>query len=658
MRRLPRLRTLIPVLLMAGFFTVPQSFGQDVVSNPHGEFDPPLACTNCHTTEGWRPVKDVLEFSHDSFPLLGRHQLVSCTSCHTDLKFDEPKTAPNECATCHLDVHLGNFSSNCANCHNNNSFSDVDGIALHEQTSFPLTGAHLRLACQNCHTSDLGGAFASMDSECASCHMDDYDAATSIDHRAQGFPTQCEACHTTASWGGASFDHALASGGFELIGAHAPLACENCHTLPDLGLLFQPADNNDCITCHQQDYNNEHQGSGFPTTCLNCHGVDTWDGATFDHTAASGGFELVGAHAPLACENCHSMPDLGLLFQPADNNDCVTCHQQDYNNEHQGSGFPTTCLTCHNTNTWGNTTFDHTAASGGFELIGAHAPLACENCHTMPDLGLLFQPADNNDCVTCHQQDYNNEHQGSGFPTTCLNCHSVNSWDNATFDHTAASGGFELLGAHAPLACENCHTMPDLGLIFQPADNNDCITCHQQDYNNEHQGSGFPTTCLNCHSVNSWDNATFDHTAASGGFELLGAHAPLACENCHSMPDLGLIFQPADNNDCVTCHQQDYNNEHQGSGFPTTCLNCHSVNTWDGATFDHDGPYFPIYSGAHRGEWNSCQDCHDVPNDYQAFTCLTCHEHSQSRMDSKHGGRRGYAYESALCYSCHPRGRE
>ncbi|MCB0717488.1 MAG: hypothetical protein KDD65_03525, partial [Bacteroidetes bacterium] len=410
---MPRLRTLIPVLLMAGFFTVPQSFGQDVVSNPHGEFDPPLACTNCHTTEGWRPVKDVLEFSHDSFPLLGRHQLVSCTSCHTDLKFDEPKTAPNECATCHLDVHLGNFSSNCANCHNNNSFSDVDGIALHEQTSFPLTGAHLRLACQNCHTSDLGGAFASMDSECASCHMDDYDAATSIDHRAQGFPTQCEACHTTASWGGASFDHALASGGFELIGAHAPLACENCHTLPDLGLLFQPADNNDCITCHQQDYNNEHQGSGFPTTCLNCHGVDTWDGATFDHTAASGGFELVGAHAPLACENCHSMPDLGLLFQPADNNDCVTCHQQDYNNEHQGSGFPTTCLTCHNTNTWGNTTFDHTAASGGFELIGAHAPLACENCHTMPDLGLLFQPADNNDCVTCHQQDYNNEHQGS-----------------------------------------------------------------------------------------------------------------------------------------------------------------------------------------------------------------------------------------------------
>ena len=124
------------------------------------------------------------------------------------------------------------------------------------------------------------------------------------------------------------------------------------------------------------------------------------------------------------------------------------------------------------------------------------------------------------------------------------------------------------------------------------------------------------------------------------------------------MPDLGLIFQPADNNDCITCHQQDYNNEHQGSGFPTTCLNCHSVNTWDGATFDHDGPYFPIYSGAHRGEWNSCQDCHDVPNDYQAFTCLTCHEHSQSRMDSKHGGRRGYAYESALCYSCHPRGRE
>ncbi|MEZ4697272.1 MAG: hypothetical protein R2832_12725 [Rhodothermales bacterium] len=63
-------------------------------------------------------------------------------------------------------------------------------------------------------------------------------------------------------------------------------------------------------------------------------------------------------------------------------------------------------MTCHNTDTWGNTTFDHTEASGGFELLGAHAPLACENCHSMPDLGLLFQPSDNNDCVTCHQSDY------------------------------------------------------------------------------------------------------------------------------------------------------------------------------------------------------------------------------------------------------------
>ncbi|MCB0719324.1 MAG: hypothetical protein KDD65_12830, partial [Bacteroidetes bacterium] len=348
--RLHRVLVLLALLTSAALPRV--SSAQDGVTNPHGDFDPPLACSNCHTTNGWQELKPVLEFSHDDFPLLGRHQQVSCIGCHTELKFDEPEVGPSECATCHLDVHLGNFSQNCQNCHNNTSLNDVDGIALHEQSRFPLTGAHIQLACQNCHTDDQGGAFATMESECVSCHLADYENTTAIDHQAQGFPTQCESCHSTMSWGGTSFDHAEASGGFELLGAHAPLACENCHSIPDLGLLFQPSDNNDCVTCHQQDYDTEHQGSGFPTTCLTCHNTDTWGNTTFDHTEASGGFELLGAHAPLACENCHSMPDLGLLFQPSDNNDCVTCHQSDYDTEHQGSGFPTTCLTCHNSDSW------------------------------------------------------------------------------------------------------------------------------------------------------------------------------------------------------------------------------------------------------------------------------------------------------------------
>ncbi|HKJ01704.1 MAG TPA: hypothetical protein VJ997_04595, partial [Longimicrobiales bacterium] len=68
--------------------------------------------------------------------------------------------------------------------------------------------------------------------------------------------------------------------------------------------------------------------------------------------------------------------------------------------------------------------------------------------------------------------------------------------------------------------------------------------------------------------------------------------------------------------------------------------------------------YFPIYSGKHRGEWNSCGDCHTTPTDLSVFSCLTCHEHNQKDMDDKHKGRSGYVYESGACLSCHPRGRE
>ena len=43
------------------------------------------------------------------------------------------------------------------------------------------------------------------------------------------------------------------------------------------------------------------------------------------------------------------------------------------------------------------------------------------------------------------------------------------------------------------------------------------------------------------------------------------------------------------------------NPNHQTSGFSTDCVACHTTNPdWTPAEFDHDGQYFPIYSGKHR----------------------------------------------------------
>ena len=136
-------------------------------------------------------------------------------------------------------------------------------------------------------------------------------------------PTACTHCHTGDTWEGAEFDHAQTS--FALEGVHAAAACETCHTVPDYGLLFpSPTGPNDCVACHQSEYDPNHAGSGFPTTLRDCHSVDTWEGATADHASLSGGFVLEGVHATAACETCHSVPDYGLLFpSPTGSDDCV-----------------------------------------------------------------------------------------------------------------------------------------------------------------------------------------------------------------------------------------------------------------------------------------------------------------------------------------------
>ncbi|HSJ10693.1 MAG TPA: hypothetical protein VK928_12295, partial [Longimicrobiales bacterium] len=199
-----------------------------------------------------------------------------------------------------------------------------------------------------------------------------------------------------------------------------------------------------------------------------------------------------------------------------------------------------------------------------------------------------------------------------------------------------------------------CHVPPDNHLLHTPAGQDDCVACHRADYDERHTGTGFPTTCLSCHTVNTWSGATFDHGAFTG-FALLGAHTPLACTSCHVPPDNHLLHTPAGQDDCVACHRADYDGQHAGSGFPTTCLTCHTVNTWSGATFDHDRDYFPIYSGAHREKWSVCTDCHQVSTDFRQFTCITCH--TRAVTDEKHREVGNYSYVSTACLACHPQGR-
>lgn len=64
--------------------------------------------------------------------------------------------------------------------------------------------------------------------------------------------------------------------------------------------------------------------------------------------------------------------------------------------------------------------------------------------------------------------------------------------------------------------------------------------------------------------------------------------------------------------------------------------------------------YFPITSGAHDGA--ECNTCHGDFDTFAEFSCFGCHDHDRGVTDPKHTAVAEYAYESARCYDCHPRG--
>jgi hypothetical protein len=568
-------------------------------------------------------------------------------ACHRE-EFEAPKEVDH--------VTLG-FPENCLACHSPNSWKEV-GAFSHASYSggFDLLGAHTTLTCGRCHIPGGGLRFPTPSSpeDCYSCHQADYQG----EHGGSGYPTTCLTCHNMSNWEGADDDHAELSGGYVLEGAHDGMACTSCHTPDGHGTLFSPAGPQDCMACHQADYQREHPGSGYPTVCTTCHTASGWEGADIDHAALSGGYVLEGAHNVAVCTSCHTPDGHGTLFSPAGPQDCVACHQADYQREHVGTGYPADCTVCHGVTTWEGVQVDHGALSEGYVLEGAHDGLACTSCHTADGKGLLFEPAGADDCVSCHQPDYQREHTGSGYPSTCATCHTTSSWQGVQVDHAALSNGYVLEGAHDVLACGSCHTADGSGTLFTPTGPEDCVACHQADYQREHSGTGYPTSCLTCHTVTRWTGVSADHAALSNGFVLVGNHDQLACASCHIVPGMQSLFSPSDAEDCLACHLADFQREHSGSGYPGTCLTCHAVTTWSGAQFNHDGAFFPINSGKHQGRWTDCSTCHTTPGDYGNFTCLNCHEHEKAQTDADHSEVQNYVYESGQCLSCHPTGND
>lgn len=595
-------------------------------------------CDQCHNLEGWSPAR----FDHNlaSFPLTGRHRTLQCGACHHG-RF---QGTPSDCWSCHQQdfdqtaspAHTENrLPHQCQNCHHTGAWKP--STFNHQTTQFPLTGKHQRTLCISCHQE---GNYREISKLCLDCHRRDFASAANPSHEGNRLPSQCERCHLTEGWTPSTFNHQTTN--FPLTGAHRSLQCRLCHIQGNYREL-----RTDCWSCHQRDFDRvafpAHTENRFPTLCTNCHTVDRWRPAQFDHQRTR--FPLTGRHRNVECIACH------VGGQYANNpTQCYSCHQRDYENvrdpDHRLNNYDQNCSVCHTTDDWQVTNFNHNLTR--WPLQGAHNGVACARCHTGQFRGTPTQ------CYSCHQDDYNNaqnpEHRNAGFPQECNSCHSLDGWRPAQFDHDRTQ--FPLRGAHRQVRCADCHLNGQYAGTPQ-----ECYFCHRADYENaqnpNHRNAGFSQECNSCHSVEAWRPAQFDHDRTQ--FPLTGAHRQVQCANCHQNDQYRGTPR-----ECYPCHQADYANarnpEHRNAGYPLACQSCHTTNGWSPANFDHDGRWFPIYSGHHRGRWETCAICHTDPNNFRIFSCITCHEHDRDRMDREHREVRDYQYNSDACYRCHPRG--
>lgn len=514
-----------------------------------------------------------------------------CRACHEEIDADmnvgeglhgrDPAIAAADCRECHTD-HEGRAFDIAPN----------DPATFdHDLTDYPLRGAHVDTACDDCHAADKPKREAPLD--CYSCHGED-----DPHHGVLG--QECADCHVENDWKEIRFDHDTTD--FPLRDAHADVGCMDCHA----GQVFDGAPT-ECIGCHQED--DEHHGR-FGAKCETCHGADDWARIRFDH-AADADFALLGKHASIECEACHVAP----LYETAVATDCVGCHAED--DTHRGRNGPD-CETCHTANDWTETRFDHSTTR--FPLNGAHTAAACEACHVAP----VNVRLPGLDCFSCHADD--DEHEGFNGPD-CETCHVETRWDRVTFDHDRDTD-FTLTGAHASATCRSCHAVP----VHMASPARACVGCHAED--DPHDGQ-LGADCAACHTTSDWnEQRSFDHDLTR--FPLIGAHRTVECDACHETR----AFQDAPV-ECDGCHRDD--DRHRGR-FGRDCERCHTPVDWALWTFDHGAETDFELTGGHAGV--DCYDCHTRRRRNprrMSSNCSACHS-----SDDPHDGRFGRS-----CDRCH-----
>jgi len=364
------------------------------------------SCTTCHTTATWstRTVNHELT----AFALVGRHQQIECTRCHT-----RTITRPlpfGRCDSCHVNVHRDSITDDCGTCHTETGFATAK-FDHAVRTDFPLVGKHVALGCAKCHTRLSGSDVPLADKvvdyggtrpECATCHEDEHEGR---------YGRLCDACHQPSTFKTAGFVHPARPEFFG--GRHTAVACVKCH-VPAIETAVVPFSGPaaratppamTCRSCHQD----VHLGQVGPA-CETCHTIEAarFAASRFSHDQAA--FPLEGKHGSVQCAECHKVetgtypagPGTARRLKPL-SSECLTCHQD----EHLGQ-VGENCARCHTATTFAVETYDHSGLSSLFR--GFHQRLPCETCHKKETgqfpagRGTAVRFTLGKACATCHKQ--------------------------------------------------------------------------------------------------------------------------------------------------------------------------------------------------------------------------------------------------------------
>jgi hypothetical protein len=546
-------------------------------------------CRRCHSEhngEDFVLIKwDIKTFDHKKtgYPLLGKHAGLACNKCHSAAHVSPSERATIKvkdlnrtflgvspaCITCHQDPHKNRLGSDCLQCHN---FSDWKVVKIgkfdHSKTRYPLTGLHARVPCQQCHTAGRDGKprytgipFA----HCEDCHTDP--------HRG-GFAQTCEACHSTANWKQFStaeldktFDHSKTK--YPLLGKHATVGCDECHTGGDFKkpLAFQK-----CMDCHTPDpHGGQFSHRPDKGECASCHTVNGFKPSTFgvkEHAKTA--YPLEGKHASLKCGQCHIPRGKDTLYKLKFKN-CTDCHKDPHAGQFTAAPYLNRCEECHNLERFQPSTFSlarHQKTK--FPLTGGHEAVACNDCHK---LSAEFKPPSaryhwrDTACTTCHEDAHRGQFDelmrragAGGEFHGCQVCHSAESWQEFShFDHSKTS--FPLLGAHLTTPCRACHKPPNPQTApaladFQVAPKQ-CEACHEDIHGAQFAKAGV-TACAECHNSARWKPSLFDHDTRTS-FPLQGAHRKTPCAGCHKLMRVvagkTVLFYKPTPKECVACHK-------------------------------------------------------------------------------------------------------